>query len=154
MSVDGGWSSWTSFSSCPVTCGVGLQVSDRKCNNPTAKHGGQPCPGEQRRSKICKTNVHCPGTRQTSIKLESKQSLELKYFTHDLVVRSGRRVVKLVRVEPVQVPVRWTGHPLQRGARQSEAAPRVSPPRSQRLHLQRRPAVRDTRLLRRHPVLP
>uniref|UniRef100_A0A674MBG1 Properdin-like n=1 Tax=Takifugu rubripes TaxID=31033 RepID=A0A674MBG1_TAKRU len=59
-SVDGGWSSWTSFSACPVTCGVGLQVSDRKCNNPPAKHGGQPCPGEQRRSKICKTNVHCP----------------------------------------------------------------------------------------------
>ncbi|XP_056871096.1 properdin-like [Takifugu flavidus] len=58
--VDGGWSSWTSFSACPVTCGVGLQVSDRKCNNPPAKHGGQPCPGEQRRSKICKTNVHCP----------------------------------------------------------------------------------------------
>uniref|UniRef100_A0A674MPC0 Complement factor properdin n=1 Tax=Takifugu rubripes TaxID=31033 RepID=A0A674MPC0_TAKRU len=36
--VDGGWSSWTSFSACPVTCGVGLQVSDRKCNNPPANN--------------------------------------------------------------------------------------------------------------------
>lgn len=77
-SVDGGWSAWTSFSSCPVTCGVGLQVSDRKCNSPPAQHGGRPCPGQQRRSKTCQTNVHCPGTRQAPVELESKQSVLLK----------------------------------------------------------------------------
>uniref|UniRef100_H3CC18 Complement factor properdin n=1 Tax=Tetraodon nigroviridis TaxID=99883 RepID=H3CC18_TETNG len=58
--VDGGWSPWTPFSACPVTCGVGLQLSDRKCNSPAAAHGGRPCPGEQRRSRLCQTNVHCP----------------------------------------------------------------------------------------------
>ncbi|XP_053195025.1 properdin-like [Scomber japonicus] len=59
-SVDGGWGSWPSFSSCPVTCGVGLQLSLRKCDSPAPKHGGQPCAGEERRTNICTTNVHCP----------------------------------------------------------------------------------------------
>ncbi|XP_041813710.1 properdin-like [Chelmon rostratus] len=58
--VDGGWGSWSPFSSCPVTCGMGLQVSVRSCDRPAAKHGGRPCPGEGRRTSICKTNVHCP----------------------------------------------------------------------------------------------
>ncbi|XP_074513273.1 properdin-like [Sebastes fasciatus] len=58
--VDGGWGSWSPFSSCPVTCGVGLQVSLRRCDSPTPKHGGRPCPGEGRRASVCKTNVHCP----------------------------------------------------------------------------------------------
>ncbi|KAM7387571.1 hypothetical protein PAMA_009948 [Pampus argenteus] len=58
--VDGGWGSWSPFSSCPVTCGVGLQVSVRRCDSPAPKYGGRPCPGEERRTSICKTNVHCP----------------------------------------------------------------------------------------------
>nr|XP_020496660.1 properdin [Labrus bergylta] len=58
--VDGGWGSWSPFTSCPVTCGVGLQVSFRRCENPPHQHGGQPCPGEGRRTRPCKTDVHCP----------------------------------------------------------------------------------------------
>lgn len=61
--VNGGWGSWSPFSSCPVTCGVGLQVSNRKCDSPAPKHDGQRCHGEETRIRICKTNVHCPGTR-------------------------------------------------------------------------------------------
>uniref|UniRef100_G3PPI0 Complement factor properdin n=1 Tax=Gasterosteus aculeatus aculeatus TaxID=481459 RepID=G3PPI0_GASAC len=62
--VDGGWGSWSPFSSCPVTCGVGLQESFKRCDNPAPKHGGWPCPGEGRRTRICLTNTHCPGTNQ------------------------------------------------------------------------------------------
>ncbi|XP_018516956.1 properdin [Lates calcarifer] len=58
--VDGGWGSWSPFTSCPVTCGVGLQVSVRKCDSPAPKYGGRPCPGEGRRTSICTTNIHCP----------------------------------------------------------------------------------------------
>ncbi|XP_040047304.1 properdin [Gasterosteus aculeatus] len=58
--VDGGWGSWSPFSSCPVTCGVGLQESFKRCDNPAPKHGGWPCPGEGRRTRICLTNTHCP----------------------------------------------------------------------------------------------
>ncbi|XP_022073264.2 properdin [Acanthochromis polyacanthus] len=58
--VDGGWGSWSPFTSCPVTCGVGFQVSIRRCDSPAPQHGGRQCPGEGRRSSICSTNVHCP----------------------------------------------------------------------------------------------
>ncbi|XP_037537865.1 properdin [Nematolebias whitei] len=58
--VNGNWGSWSPYTPCPVTCGVGLQVSVRSCDNPSPKHGGQPCPGEERQTTICSTNVHCP----------------------------------------------------------------------------------------------
>lgn len=58
--VDGGWGSWSPLSSCLVTCGVGLQASVRRCDSPSPKHGGRPCPGEERRTSVCNTNVHCP----------------------------------------------------------------------------------------------
>ncbi|XP_029014444.1 properdin-like [Betta splendens] len=58
--VDGVWGSWAPFTPCPVTCGVGAQVSTRRCDSPAANHGGKPCSGEERRSKVCSTNVHCP----------------------------------------------------------------------------------------------
>ncbi|XP_071320758.1 properdin-like [Trachinotus anak] len=58
--VDGEWGSWSPFTSCPVTCGVGLQVSVRRCDSPAPVHGGRPCPGEGRQTSICTTKVHCP----------------------------------------------------------------------------------------------
>ncbi|XP_017285004.1 properdin [Kryptolebias marmoratus] len=58
--VNGNWGSWLPYTSCPVTCGVGLQVSVRRCDNPSPEHGGHPCPGEERKTAICSTNVHCP----------------------------------------------------------------------------------------------
>ncbi|XP_041848471.1 properdin-like isoform X3 [Melanotaenia boesemani] len=58
--VNGAWGPWSAYSSCAVTCGVGLLVSSRKCDNPAHKYGGSSCPGEARRTKICSTNLHCP----------------------------------------------------------------------------------------------
>ncbi|KAM3597899.1 uncharacterized protein V6R79_010866 [Siganus canaliculatus] len=58
--VDGAWSAWSPFSSCPVTCGVGLQVSTRACDRPAPQHGGQHCAGGKHRTQICQTKVHCP----------------------------------------------------------------------------------------------
>ncbi|XP_026179920.1 properdin-like isoform X2 [Mastacembelus armatus] len=58
--VDGGWGSWSDFTPCSVTCGVGLEVSVRPCDSPAPKHGGRPCSGDGRRTRICTTSVHCP----------------------------------------------------------------------------------------------
>ncbi|CAJ1075493.1 properdin [Xyrichtys novacula] len=58
--VNGAWGPWSPYSSCPVTCGVGVQVSVRRCDSPAPQHGGQPCPGDGRRTSICKTDIPCP----------------------------------------------------------------------------------------------
>ncbi|XP_028669475.2 properdin-like isoform X1 [Erpetoichthys calabaricus] len=58
--VHGSWSEWVTVSECPVTCGLGLQLQKRECNNPAPKHNGQQCPGENSRKAVCNTNVHCP----------------------------------------------------------------------------------------------
>ncbi|KAG2455212.1 PROP protein, partial [Polypterus senegalus] len=58
--VHGSWSEWVTVSECPVTCGLGLQLQKRECNNPAPKHNGQQCPGENSRKTVCNTNVHCP----------------------------------------------------------------------------------------------
>ncbi|XP_059203327.1 properdin-like [Centropristis striata] len=58
--VDGAWGPWSPFSSCSVSCSVGLMVSDRRCNSPAPNYGGQPCPGDGRKTQICETGVPCP----------------------------------------------------------------------------------------------
>ncbi|KAJ0000663.1 hypothetical protein NQD34_005683 [Periophthalmus magnuspinnatus] len=58
--VHGSWGPWSSLSPCPVTCGVGLQVSRRFCDSPAPKHGGQGCDGDSTMSQVCNTQQHCP----------------------------------------------------------------------------------------------
>lgn len=58
--VHGSWGPWSDFSPCSVTCGVGLQMSTRFCNNPPPKHGGQGCQGDASRYQICNTQQQCP----------------------------------------------------------------------------------------------
>uniref|UniRef100_A0A8C5FZF0 Complement factor properdin n=1 Tax=Gouania willdenowi TaxID=441366 RepID=A0A8C5FZF0_GOUWI len=60
VTVNGHWGEWSAFSSCSVTCGAGLELSVRHCDNPAPKHNGHPCPGERQRTRVCFTNVHCP----------------------------------------------------------------------------------------------
>ena len=50
FSVNGGWSSWyswSSYGSCSKTCGYGTKKYKRwrYCNNPTPKNGGRGCYG-------------------------------------------------------------------------------------------------------------
>ena len=58
--VNGGWSSWDSWSNCSQSCGTGYQERNRTCTNPIPKNGGTPCVGLSRQSQICNTHV-CPG---------------------------------------------------------------------------------------------
>ncbi|XP_056015238.1 SCO-spondin-like [Ostrea edulis] len=57
--VDGGWSEWTSFDACTVTCGGGEQTRYRCCSNPPPEYGGKPCTGPSTSVQICNTRV-CP----------------------------------------------------------------------------------------------
>ncbi|XP_069574804.1 thrombospondin-1-like isoform X1 [Brachyistius frenatus] len=56
---DGGWSHWSPWSSCSVTCGEGVITQIRLCNSPTPQMGGRDCQGEGRQTKICKKSP-CP----------------------------------------------------------------------------------------------
>lgn len=51
--VDGGWGDWGNWSDCSRTCGAGVSINERKCDNPEPENGGKFCIGERRRYKIC-----------------------------------------------------------------------------------------------------
>ncbi|XP_019645823.1 PREDICTED: uncharacterized protein LOC109486433 [Branchiostoma belcheri] len=59
--VDGGWSDWSPWSACSVTCGVGTQTRDRTCTNPPPANGGADCDGLDQETQDCDTEVLCPG---------------------------------------------------------------------------------------------
>ncbi|KAL9988946.1 hypothetical protein ACROYT_G003444 [Oculina patagonica] len=59
--VDGGFSEWTEFSECTVTCGGGVHERSRECTNPEPAYNGKNCDelGPAMESEICNTEP-CP----------------------------------------------------------------------------------------------
>ncbi|XP_072343927.1 properdin-like [Scyliorhinus torazame] len=57
--VDGGWTSWSPWSSCSVTCVVGQMERSRSCAQPAALCGGS-CHGPDREIIDCDTEQVCP----------------------------------------------------------------------------------------------
>ena len=63
--VNGGYSEWSEFKVCTVTCGGGIQTRSRLCNQPLPQHGGKNCSeqsqlGTALETKVCNSNP-CPG---------------------------------------------------------------------------------------------
>lgn len=58
--ADGGWSSWEAWSSCSVSCGVGVQSRSRRCSNPAPYGGGKDCSGNSIESSTCDAGI-CVG---------------------------------------------------------------------------------------------
>eukprot|EP00800_Vazella_pourtalesii_P020926 TRINITY_DN758_c0_g1_i10.p1 TRINITY_DN758_c0_g1~~TRINITY_DN758_c0_g1_i10.p1 ORF type:complete len:693 (-),score=112.26 TRINITY_DN758_c0_g1_i10:1057-3135(-) len=54
--VDGGWDNWTPFSACSKSCGSGLSVLYRTCNNPVPSNGGEECVGQPNKIIYCNTD--------------------------------------------------------------------------------------------------
>ncbi|XP_042148268.1 hemicentin-1 [Ixodes scapularis] len=58
-SVNGGWSPWSLWSQCTVSCGGGTRSRSRLCNSPTPAFGGKPCQGNDIQTDFCNSN-DCP----------------------------------------------------------------------------------------------
>ncbi|CAD5126956.1 DgyrCDS14961 [Dimorphilus gyrociliatus] len=56
--VDGNWSEWSAWSACEPSCGDGLRMRSRLCNNPPPSNGGNDCQGQPSESEPC-TNGPC-----------------------------------------------------------------------------------------------
>uniref|UniRef100_A0A8C6QPP1 Hemicentin-1 n=1 Tax=Nannospalax galili TaxID=1026970 RepID=A0A8C6QPP1_NANGA len=59
VQVHGGFSPWSVWRSCSVTCGKGIQKRSRLCNNPLPANGGKPCQGSDSETRHCQNKL-CP----------------------------------------------------------------------------------------------
>ncbi|XP_068688561.1 uncharacterized protein [Montipora foliosa] len=59
--INGGYSAWTDFTECTVSCGNGTRQRSRNCSNPQPRYGGQNCSfsGPNINIEICNMNL-CP----------------------------------------------------------------------------------------------
>ena len=59
--VDGDFTLWTTWSSCPHACGrTALRSRERYCTNPAPVNGGKNCEGSRFQLKLCKIK-QCAG---------------------------------------------------------------------------------------------
>ncbi len=58
--VDGGWSDWSPYSLCSVSCGSGKNERTRTCSNPRPGHGGAQCVGRAEQTQECYGSKQCP----------------------------------------------------------------------------------------------
>ncbi|KAJ8413448.1 hypothetical protein AAFF_G00094440 [Aldrovandia affinis] len=59
-SRNGAWTPWTPWAPCSTSCGIGFQVRQRSCSNPTPRHGGRVCVGQNREERYCNEHLPCP----------------------------------------------------------------------------------------------
>ncbi|XP_021053028.1 hemicentin-1 [Mus pahari] len=59
VQVHGGFSLWSAWRPCSVTCGKGIQKRSRLCNNPPPANGGRPCQGADSEARHCHNKL-CP----------------------------------------------------------------------------------------------
>ena len=93
ISVDCTWSTWTAWSNCSASCGVGTQLRSRFIEE-NAQNGGSGCSGESAESKTCNLDL-CPAGNVPHCwcRLYSAQeSISFIYLSHF----SRRHVLKIV----------------------------------------------------------
>lgn len=59
--VDGRWGKWGPFGTCSRSCGGGVQLSKRECDNPVPVNGGKYCQGVRVKYRSCNL-IPCPDT--------------------------------------------------------------------------------------------
>ncbi|KAH3740839.1 hypothetical protein DPMN_047553 [Dreissena polymorpha] len=59
--ADGGWTAWSSWSTCSASCGAGIYQRSRDCTNPSPSPYGQHCAGPNNDVATCNSQ-RCPQT--------------------------------------------------------------------------------------------
>ena len=72
LTVHGGFSPWSQWSHCAVTCGGALKRRQRSCSNPKPMFGGRNCLGERLQTRRCGTEA-CSG--ETTIRQRFKETM-------------------------------------------------------------------------------
>ncbi|XP_035760037.1 A disintegrin and metalloproteinase with thrombospondin motifs 7-like, partial [Neolamprologus brichardi] len=89
--INGGWASWSPWSACSRTCGVGVQSAERECDNPVPRYRGKYCLGERRRYKICNTTPclhHLPTFRDIQCSHFNSQPYKGKFYKWEAVINT------------------------------------------------------------------
>ena len=79
--VHGGWTQWSRWSDCSVTCETGIRIKMRSCTNPLPLHGGMDCQGPNSKSMTCEALARCPDHRYFEFldNMINSQMKEIKY---------------------------------------------------------------------------
>lgn len=64
--MNGGWTTWTPWSSCPETCNDEYLNRTRSCSNPASVNNGTDCQGIDIEFKSCQA-AQCPGIQPNLI---------------------------------------------------------------------------------------
>ena len=67
--VDGQWGLWSQWTPCSKTCGTGVTIRNRYCNNPAPENGGKPCVGDNQESRPCSLKDQCPAGKWQEIRV-------------------------------------------------------------------------------------
>ena len=85
LAINGGWGSWSSFSSCSRTCGGGNWTRTRECNDPAPSIGGAECSGEASQTENCNTD-ECPYSCELVVNGERRTSIQVTSTTEDVPI--------------------------------------------------------------------
>ena len=70
--IDGGYTEWSKWSECDVSCGGGVQRRERSCTNPSPSGEGKDCKtqelGPESETQECNTE-ECPIGQYTGLKI-------------------------------------------------------------------------------------
>eukprot|EP00111_Clytia_hemisphaerica_P024940 TCONS_00073484-protein len=98
---DGGYTSWSTFSSCTLSCGGGVQSRTRSCTQPPPLNGGKKCSGPSSETKACNTQP-CPAPwtcQQKTTQWDVDGNGDARYFDRHQLKCPSATAINLLRLE-------------------------------------------------------